>query len=292
LLLPSIEKEVKKLLDSKIIVPHRYSDWVANLVLVGKKNGEIRLCVDFRNLNRASLKDNYPLPKMDHILQKVKGYFRMSMLDGFSRYNQVAMNKKDKKKMAFTTPWGTFMYARIPFGLMNIGATVQRAMDIAFVGDKFVIIYLDDITIFSKSDEEHLDHLKNTFDKCRRFGLSLNPKKSIFSLEEGKLLGHIVSRDGVKIDTARVQAVQKIPLPRSKKDIQFFLGKINFLRRFVSNYVEIVKEITDMLKKENEVCWTKESKKSFSRIKEAFKATRVLISPGYQNPFQVFSFVS
>lgn len=104
LLLPSIEKEVKKLLDAKIIVPLRYSDWVANLVPVRKKNGEIRLCVDFKNLNRASLKDNYPLPKMDHVLQKVTGSFRMSMLDGFSGYNQVAVDKEDQKKTVFTTP--------------------------------------------------------------------------------------------------------------------------------------------------------------------------------------------
>ncbi|WP_162558341.1 ribonuclease H family protein, partial [Proteus mirabilis] len=131
-----------------------------------------------------------------------------------------------------------------------------------------------------------------TFEKCRKFGLYLNPKKSIFALEEGKLLGHIVSRDGVKIDPARVQVVQKIPLPRSKKDIQKFLGKINFLRRFVSNYVEIVKEITNMLKKGNEVHWNKEAKESFSRIKEALQAAPVLISRDYQKPFQVFSFAS
>jgi len=179
------------------------------------------------------------------------------------------MDKEDQKKMMFTTSWGTFMYARMPFRLMNAGATFQRDMDIDFVGDKLVVIYLDDITVFSKSDEEILDHLKNTFDKCRRFGLSLNPKKSIFSLEEGKLLGHIVSRDGVKIDLAKVQAVKKVPFPRSKKDIQKFLGKINFLRRFVSNYVEIVKEITNMLKKENELNWTKEARESFYRIEEA-----------------------
>jgi len=96
------------------------------------------------------------------------------------------------------------MYARMPFRLMNTGDTFQRAMEISFIGDKFVVIYLDDITIFSKSDEEHLDHLKRTSDKCRRFGLYLNPKKSIFALDEAKLLGHIVSRERVKIDPARV----------------------------------------------------------------------------------------
>lgn len=140
--------------------------------------------MDFRNLNRASLKDNYPLPKMDHVLQLVTGSFRISMLDGFFGYNQVDVDKEDQKKTMFTTPWGKFMYARMPFGLVNVGDKFQRSMDIAFVGDKFVVIYLDDIIVFSKIDEEHLDHLKRTFDKCRIFGLSLNPKKSIFSLQE------------------------------------------------------------------------------------------------------------
>ena len=123
LLLPSIEKAIKKLLKEKIIVPLRYSKWVANLVPIQKNNGEIRLCVDFRNLNRASLKDNYPPPKMDHIPQKVVGASRMSMMDGFSGYNQVVVLPEDQKKTAFTTPWGTFMYARMPFGLINAGAT-------------------------------------------------------------------------------------------------------------------------------------------------------------------------
>ena len=263
---------------------------MANLVPVRKKNGEIRLCVDFRNLNRAYLKYNYPLPKMDHVLQKVIGSFRMSMLDGFSGYNQVVVDKEDQKKTAFITPWGTLMSAQMPFGLMNAGATFQRAMDIAFVGDKYVVIYLDDIIVFSKSDEECLDHLKKNFEKCRKFGLCLNPKKSNFCSRRRKTIGHIIFRDGVKIDPSRVQAVQKIPLPRSKKGIQIFLGKIIFLRRFVSNYAKIVKEITNMLKKENEVHWTKEAKELFSRIKEALQAAPILISTNYQKPFQFFSF--
>lgn len=209
MLLPTMEKEIKKLLDAKIIIPLRYSDWIANLVPVRKKNGEIKLCVDFRNLNKCSRKDNYPLPKMEHILQKVSGSSVMSFIDGFSGYNQIAVHPDDREKTTITTPWGTFMYEKMPFGLMNAGATFQRAMDIAFVGekDKFVLIYLDDITIFSHSHEEHLHHLKKTFLKCRRYGISLNPKKSNFALKEGKLLGHIVSAEGVKIDPKRVEAI-------------------------------------------------------------------------------------
>jgi ribonuclease HI len=294
ILLPVIEREVKKLLDAKIIVPLRYSEWVANLVPVRKKNGEIRLCVDFRNLNRSSLKDNYPLPKMDHVLEKVVGANKISMIDGFSGYNQIVVHEDDREKTVFTTPWGTFMYDKMPFGLMNAGATFQRAMDIAFVGerDKFVVIYLDDLTVFSNSDAEHLMHLRQTFEKCRKFGLSLNPKKSHFAMQEGKLLGHIVSKDGIKVDPKRVEAIDLINIPRNRKEIQYFLGKINFLRRFIPNFAEIIKLITDMLKKDNEVKWTAEAKASFERVKKAIGEAPVLVSPDYTKEFLIFSFAS
>ena len=132
---------------------------------VRKNNGEVRLCIDFRNLNKVSLKDNYPLPKMEHILQKVVGSERISTMDGFSGYNQIKVLPEDKEKIAFITPWGTFMYAKMPFGLMNAGATFQRAMDIAFAeeNDKFVVVYMVDITVYSGSDREHIKHLEKVF---------------------------------------------------------------------------------------------------------------------------------
>jgi len=195
------------MLDAKIIVPLRYLDWVANLVLVRKKSGEIQLCVDFKNLNKCSLKDNYPLPKMDQILQRVVGSHRISMLDGYFEYNQITMLEEDKEKTAFTTPWGTFMYEKILFGLMNAGATFQRDMDIAFVGekDKFMVIYLDDITIFSRYDDEHLQHLKQIFQKCGRYGISLNPKKSYFFYVRRKdpLPHYICSRNKYRLGKSR-----------------------------------------------------------------------------------------
>jgi hypothetical protein len=133
---------------------------------------------------------------------------------------------------------------------MNAGETFQRAMDIEFVEekDKFIVIYLDDITVYSNSDSEHLQHLKQVFEKCRKFGISLNPKKSNFVVKEGKLLGHIISRDGIKIDPNRVAAIQKISTPRRKKEVQSFLGRINFLRRFIPNLAEIIKHITKHVK--------------------------------------------
>ena len=114
-----------------------------------------------------------------------------------------------RKKTSFTTPWGTFMYLKMPFGLKNARATFQRAMDIAFVKEihDFLVIYLDDLTVFSKLDKQHLDHLRQVFLKCRKYGISLNPKKSLFGLEEGKLLRHIISKDGIQIDPTRIEAI-------------------------------------------------------------------------------------
>ena len=168
---------------------------------------------------------------------------------------------------------------------MNASETFKRAMDIAFIGDRFVVIYLDDVTVFSGLDDEHLEHLQIFFKKCRKLGMPLNPKKYLFSLEEGKLLGHIVSKQGESIDLARVEVIQTIPLPRSKKDIERFLGKIKFLRRFVPNYAMIMRNIIDMLKKNGEVKWDKETRDTFVRIKEALQEASVLIRRDYQKAF-------
>jgi hypothetical protein len=167
LLLPLIEKEIKKLFEAKIIVSLRFSKWVENPVPIRKKSGEIRLCVDFKNLNRVFLKDNYPLPNMYHILQEVVGSKKMSMLDDLFGYNQIIVHPDDQENTTFTTPWGTFMYAKMPFGLVNAWETFQRAMDISFSYEKetFIVIYLDDITVYSISDEEHLIHLRRDFQK-------------------------------------------------------------------------------------------------------------------------------
>jgi len=154
-LLPLIEKKIKCMYEAGIIAPIIFLEWVSNLVPTRKKTGEMRLCVDLRNVNKVSLKDNYTLPKMDHILKRVVGSSRISLLDGFSRYNQILVHPDDQEKTDFTTPWGTRMYIKMPFGLKNAGATFQREMDIAFAKEihDFLIIYLDDLTIFSKSDQ-------------------------------------------------------------------------------------------------------------------------------------------
>jgi hypothetical protein len=186
------------------------------------------------------------------------------------------------------------MYVKMPFGLMNAGATFQRAMDIAFVEEsgKFIVVYLDDVTVFSRSDDEHLRHLRRVFEKCRRFGISLNPKKILFGLEEGKLLGHIISKDGIKIDPSRIEAIQKLEHPRNLKELQSFIGRINFLRRFIPNLAELLRNITNMLKKDVKIKWDSESRQSFEQVKRALTEAPVLISPDFTKDFYLFSFAS
>ena len=141
------------------------------------------------------------------------------MLDGFSGYKQVLVNKEDQHKTTFTTPWGAYKFIRMPFGLLNAGATFQRAMDFAFkeIIGKIIEIYQDDLTIFSKEISDHISNLRQVFIRCRKYGISLNPDKSIFGVDEGKLLGHIISKDGVKVDSKRVEAIKKVPLPQNLK---------------------------------------------------------------------------
>ena len=140
-------------------------------------------------------------------------------MDGFFGYNQVKVLLEDKEKTAFTTPWGTFMYTKMLFGLMNVGATFQCAMDIAFVDekDKFVVIYMDDITMYSRWAKDHIRHLERVFIKCTKYGISLKHRKSNFALEEGKLLGHIISKEGIRIDPDRVKGILRVEEPRVRR---------------------------------------------------------------------------
>ena len=146
--------------------------------------------------------------------------------------------------------------------------------------------------MFSKTDEEHLEHLRKVFEKCRKFGISLNPKKTLFGLQEGKLLGHIISEEGIKIGPKKIKAILQISHPRNIKELQSFIGKINFLRIFIPNLAELLGNITNTLKKEQGVKWTLEAKKSFELVKQVLTKTPVLISPDFSKDFYIFSFAS
>jgi hypothetical protein len=216
---PLVKMELQNLKNSRIIFPFRHSKWISNIMVVRKKNGEICLCVDFKDLNWESIKDNYPLPNMEMLLQQVTGFALMSMLDGFSEYNQALMVEEDRPKIAFITPWGTYAYVCMSFGLMNVGATFQRVMDHAFKDliEKFMADYQYDLTFHSKLRERHFKHLRQVFERCRMYVISLNLKKCLFSISEGKILGHVVSKEGIYIDLERVKTVNDLNPTTSRK---------------------------------------------------------------------------
>lgn len=229
---PTVKDELNKLLVAHIIFPVWLRQWVANLVLVWKKNGDIRLCGEFQNLNRSSDKDGYLVPSIEQTLQQVFGSEIFYLLDGFSGYNQVLVAHEDKLKTNFRTKWGTYAYRKMRFRLIKASVMFQRAMDITFHGllGKSMVVYLDDVIVFSKKRGEHIAHLKHILDQCRKYGISLNPNKSIFCVTEGKLLRFVVSKDGMMIDPKRVEVIEKLPPPHNKKSMQSFMGKINFVR--------------------------------------------------------------
>lgn len=182
----------------------------------------------------------------------------------------------------------------MPFGLKNVGATFQWTMNIAFFNEKdaFLVVYLDDLMVFFGFDDEHLYHLRIVFQKYRKFGIYFNPKKSLFSMDEGKLLGHIIYKHGIHVDPSRVEEIHHIEFSCNKKEIQAFNGKMNLLRRFIPNLAEHLREITNMFKKDSVVKWTEDAMKSFNLVKFALTIALVLISPNYIHDFIIFSFAS
>ena len=186
----------------------------------------------------------------------------MSMLDDFSGYNQVEVEEKDQHKIVFTTPWGTFAYHRMPFRLINVGATFQICMskNFADIKDRIIVIYLDDLTVFSKRRKDHMEDLRKVLQRCREHGISLNPKKSVFYVTKEKILGHIVSQEGIKIDPDRVEAIQRLSLPSNKTRVKSLFSQVNFLRWFVLDFAETTKHIVDMMKGNSNFKWSEAGK--------------------------------
>ena len=269
-----IKEEIGRLLKSGFIRPCRYAEWISNIVPVEKKNtGKLRICIDFRDLNRATPKDEYPMPIADMLINDASGHRVISFLDGNAGYNQIFMAEEDTSKTAFRCPGfvGLFEWVVMTFGLKNAGATYQRAMNLIFHDLLGVVveIYIDDIVVKSDSVDHHLANLRLAFERMRRYGLKMNPLKCAFGVSAGKFLGFIVHERGIEIDPSKIEAIKKIEAPQCKRDMQKFLGKVNYLRRFISNLSGRVSVFTPILrlKRENGVTWGAEQQHAFEEIK-------------------------
>jgi hypothetical protein len=233
----AIKYEIDKLRTDRFIYPIAYTSWVSNPVPVNKKQGTIRVCTDFRDLNHACPKDNFPMPFIDQIIDECAGHKALSFMDDFSGYNQIQIHPANQYKTAFTTPWGTFAYRVMPFGLKNASATFQWAMTYIFHDLAHIILaYLDDLTARSKKHTQHLDDLRIIFQWCRQYNIRLNPLKCFFCITTGSLLSFIVSKSGITMDPLKVQAITDIPPLWNLRQLQSLQGKDNFLRRFFPNY--------------------------------------------------------
>ncbi|XP_024630434.2 uncharacterized protein [Medicago truncatula] len=272
-ILPKIKEEIDRLLKCGFIRPASNVDWLANVVPVKKKNGTIMVCIDFRDLNLATPKDEYPMPVAEMLVDSAAGFDYLSMLDGYSGYNQIFIAEEDIAKTAFRCPGasGCYEWLVMPFGLKNAGATYQRAMNLMFHDfiENFMQVYIDDIVVKSSSEERHLEYLRQSFERMRKYGLKMNPLKCAFGVCAGDFLGFVVHKKGIEINQNKTKAIIETKAPSTKKELQSLLGKINFLRRFISNLSGKTQAFSPLLrlKKDDVFKWEPEHQKAFNEIK-------------------------
>ncbi|XP_039029195.1 LOW QUALITY PROTEIN: uncharacterized protein LOC120163293 [Hibiscus syriacus] len=289
-MLLQIKEEVMKQINAGFLKASKYPEWVANIVPVPNKNGKVRMCVDYRDLNKASPKDSFPLPHIDTLVDNTAGHAWFSFMDGFSGYNQIKMNPEDMEKTTFITMWGTFCYKVMPFGLKNAGATYQRAMVTLFhdMMHKEIEVYVDDMIAKSRTEEEHIQNLRKLFQRLRRYQLKLNPAKCIFGVTSGKLLGFVVSKKGIEIDPDKVKAIQDLPPPNTKKEVRGFLGRLNYISRFISQLTDKCDPVFKLLRKNNPEVWNEECQETLDIIKKYLSNPPILVSPIPDRPLILY----
>ena len=285
--LQEVKSQIADLLRKNFIEPAN-SPFGAPVIFVKKKDGTLRMCIDFRALNKLTKKNRYPLPRIDDLLDKLQGASVFSSLDLMSGYFQIRISDEDKEKTGFRTPIGHFQFKVLPFGLTNAPSTFMKVMDGIFSKySDFVCVYIDDILIFSKSREEHLQHLQIVLSLLRKHKLFAKLSKCSFLQKEVKFLGHVASAEGVKVDPAKLAAVTKWQEPRNAKEVHSFTGFANYFRKFIQGYTNMVAPLTALLKKSAEFVWTEKCQRAFEDVKHALASAPVLALPDYTKLFEV-----
>ena len=289
-----VKEEIQKQLSVGFLSIVEYPELLANVVPVPKKDGMVRVCVDFRDLNKASPKDDFPLPHIDMLVDSTAGHPMLSFMDGFSGYNQILMVLEDMEKTFFITEWGSYCYRVMPFGLKNAGATYQRAATTLFhdMMHKDVEVYVDDMIVKSQGGADHLAALQRFFERIRQFRLRLNPKKCSFGVTSGKLLGHIVSERGIEVDPEKTKAILDMPAPRTEKEIRGFLGRLQYISRFIARLTDICEPIFRLLRKNQPTVWNDDFQCAFAKIKECLLSPPALLPPTPGRPLLLYLSVS
>ena len=285
-----IETHVKDMAHRGVIRPSK-SPWSSPVVLVGKKDGSTRFCVDFCKVNAVTCKDVYPLPRIDETLDTLGGASYFTTLDLASGYWQVPLKEEDRQKTAFSTHTGLWEFTVMPFGLCGAPASFQLLMEIMLAGLNWetCLVYLDDIIIFSHAFEEHLSRLESVLSRLRTGGLKLKIKKCTFCASEVKYLGHVVSKDGLCPDESKVSAVQNFSVPQDLTQLRSFLGLIGYYRRFIQDFSMHAEPLYRLSKKNVPFAWGDDQEKAFSYMKKALTSAPILQFPDFNLPFYVQS---
>lgn len=265
------------------------SPWGAPILFVGKKGGGLRMCIDYRALNKATVKNRYPLPRIDDLFDDLQGAKYFSSLDLASGYHQIRIPDEDRPKTAFRTPFGLFQYRVLSFGLTNAPATFQAAMT-SMLGPllrKGVLVYLDDILIYSKTWEEHVLLLDQVLERLQSHQYFCRPWKCHFGQASIEYLGHVISNGEIRMDPKKLACVKDWPTPRSLSELRSFLGFTNYFRKFIRGYSTLVAPMTSLTRKAQTFTWTTDAQRSFEATKEHLLLEPVLRLPDMTKPFTV-----
>ena len=289
--MPAVHKEevhklIQDMLAREIIQPSA-SPWASPIVIVRKKDGSPRFCVDYRKLNAVTKKDAYPLPRIDDTLDTLSGSQWFSTLDLLSGYWQVEVAEGDREKTAFSTQSGLFEFKVMPFGLCNAPATFQRLMDLVLAGVQWshCLVYLDDIVVVGNSFDNHLQNLSVVLQRLREANLRLKPAKCSFCKTQVAYLGHIISRQGVATDSEKTNRVSNWPTPTTALEVQKFLGLASYYRRFVKNYATIASPLHKLTERGRQFSWSNECAAAFATLKQRLVNAPVLAFPDFTQPF-------
>ena len=279
-----IKEEVNRMLEANIIRPSK-SPWASPVVMIPKKDGSKRFCVDYRKLNLITIQDCFPMPRMDDIFDRLSGAKWFSIIDLKNGYWQSMMDEESIEKTAFNTPDGHFEFIRLPFGLKNAPAEFNRLMT-QILGDlPYVQIYLDDITVFSTTFEEHTVHIRNVLERLKQADLKINSSKCVFLKQNIKLLGHVISDKGIEADPEKVEAIQNIKYCKNVKQVQSYLGLCGYYRKFIRDYSKIAQPLHNLTKKDTKFEFNEECKQSFDKLKAELLKQPILRLPDFSKKF-------
>jgi hypothetical protein len=282
--------EVKRLLSAGVIREVTYPEWLANTVMVKKANGKWRMCIDFTDLNKVCQKDEFPLPRIDSLVDATAFSELMSLLDCYSGYHQIWMKKEDEPKTSFITPSGTYCYLRMSKGLKNAVGSFSRMTTKVLDSQigRNVLTYVDDIIVKSTKQENHIANLQETFANFRQAGLKLNPEKCVFGVKKGKFLGCLVSTKGIEANPNKIKAILWMEPPNTKKGAQRLAGRLASLNRFISRSAERNLPFFEILKSAEVFQWGPAQERAFEELKQYMIDLTTLTPPSLGAPLLLY----